>query len=70
MPLHSLLTMDAQQSIQQDALQGREGGKQLINYFVGQSVGMFDQIRPCGSGVSGNERRVRDHPQTYGTVSE
>ncbi|MGZ3617707.1 MAG: nitronate monooxygenase [Ktedonobacteraceae bacterium] len=47
MPLHSLLTMDAQQSIQQDALQGGEGGKKLINYFVGQSVGMFDQIRPA-----------------------
>ena len=49
MPLHSLLTMDAQQSIQQDALQGGEGGKKLINYFVGQSVGMFDQIRPAAA---------------------
>jgi NAD(P)H-dependent flavin oxidoreductase YrpB (nitropropane dioxygenase family) len=47
MPLHSLLTMDAQQSIQQDALRGGEGGKKLINYFVGQSVGMFKQIRPA-----------------------
>jgi NAD(P)H-dependent flavin oxidoreductase YrpB (nitropropane dioxygenase family) len=47
MPLHTLLTMDAQLSIQQDALQGGEGGKKLINYFVGQSVGMFKQIRPA-----------------------
>jgi NAD(P)H-dependent flavin oxidoreductase YrpB (nitropropane dioxygenase family) len=47
MPLHTLLTMDAQLSIQQDALQGGEGGKNLINYFVGQSVGMFKQIRPA-----------------------
>ncbi len=47
MPLQSLLTMDAQQSIQQDARQGGEGGKKLINYFVGQSVGMLKQIRPA-----------------------
>ena len=47
MPLHSLLTMDAQQSIQQDARQGGEGGKKLINYFVGQSVGMLNQVRPA-----------------------
>ncbi len=47
MPLHSLLTMDAQNSIQQDARQGGEGGTQLINYFVGQSVGMFKEIRPA-----------------------
>jgi NAD(P)H-dependent flavin oxidoreductase YrpB (nitropropane dioxygenase family) len=47
MPLHSLLTIDAQRSIQQDALQGGEGGKKLINYFVGQSVGMLNQIRPA-----------------------
>jgi NAD(P)H-dependent flavin oxidoreductase YrpB (nitropropane dioxygenase family) len=47
MPLHSLLTIDAQQSIQQDARQGGEGGKKLINYFVGQSVGMLNQIRPA-----------------------
>src|SRR5947209_1123795 len=47
MPLHSLLTMDAQQSIQQDARRGGEGGKKLINYFVGQSVGMLNQVRPA-----------------------
>ncbi len=47
MPLHSLLTMDAQQSIQKDARQGGEGGKKLINYFVGQSVGMLKEIRPA-----------------------
>ncbi len=47
MPLLSLLTMDAQQSIQQDARRGGEGGKKLINYFVGQSVGMLNQVRPA-----------------------
>jgi len=49
MPLHSLLTMDAQQSIQQDARRGGEGGKKLINYFVGQSVGMLNQVRPAAA---------------------
>jgi NAD(P)H-dependent flavin oxidoreductase YrpB (nitropropane dioxygenase family) len=47
MPLHGLLTMEAQRSIQHDALQGGEGGKKLINYYVGQSVGMFNQVRPA-----------------------
>ena len=47
MPLHGLLTMEAQHSIQQDARQGGEGGKKLINYFVGQSVGMLNQVRPA-----------------------
>jgi NAD(P)H-dependent flavin oxidoreductase YrpB (nitropropane dioxygenase family) len=47
MPLQSLLNTDARQRIEQDAAQGGEGGKQLINYFVGQSVGMFKEIRPA-----------------------
>lgn len=47
MPLHSLLTADAQQSIQQDARNGGQGGRKLINYFVGQSVGMLNQVRPA-----------------------
>lgn len=47
MPLHGLLTMEAQQRIQRDAQLGGEGGKTLINYYVGQSVGMFKQVRPA-----------------------
>lgn len=47
MPLHSVLTGEAQRSIRQDALQGGPGGKTLINYFVGQSVGMLKQIHPA-----------------------
>lgn len=45
MPLHSLLTNDARQRIEKDAQQGGEGAKQLINYFVGQSVGMLNKIQ-------------------------
>ncbi len=47
MPLQSLLNTDARLRIEKDAAQGGEGGKELINYFVGQSVGMFKEIRPA-----------------------
>ena len=47
MPLHTILTTDARQRIERDAGQGGEGGKQLINYFVGQAVGMFKDILPA-----------------------
>src|SRR5215467_1781173 len=47
MPLHGLLTIDAQRSIQNDALQGGDGGRKLINYYVGQSVCMLNQVRPA-----------------------
>lgn len=47
MPLQSLLTAKTLRSIQQDALQGGAGGKTLINYYVGQSVGMLKQVRPA-----------------------
>jgi NAD(P)H-dependent flavin oxidoreductase YrpB (nitropropane dioxygenase family) len=47
MPLQSLLNTEARLRIEQDAAQGSEGGTQLINYFVGQSVGMFKEIRPA-----------------------
>lgn len=47
MPLQTVLISDARQRIEADALHGGEGGKQLINYFVGQSVGMLKTIRPA-----------------------
>jgi NAD(P)H-dependent flavin oxidoreductase YrpB (nitropropane dioxygenase family) len=47
MPLQSLLNTDARLRIEKDAAQGGDGGRQLINYFVGQSVGMFKEIRPA-----------------------
>jgi NAD(P)H-dependent flavin oxidoreductase YrpB (nitropropane dioxygenase family) len=47
MPLQTLLSADARLRIEKDAAQGGEGGRQLINYFVGQSVGMFKEIRPA-----------------------
>ncbi len=47
MPLHGTLVAKARRRIAIDAAHGGEGGKQLINYFVGQSVGMLNQIRPA-----------------------
>ena len=47
MPLQGLLSSNARQRIEADARQGGEGGKQLINYYVGQSVGMLNTIRPA-----------------------
>ncbi len=47
MPLQIILTMEARERIEQDATHGGAGGKQLINYFVGQSVGMLKEIRPA-----------------------
>ncbi len=47
MPLQTLLSADAQRRIAYDAKNGGAGGKQLINYFVGQSVGMLNEIKPA-----------------------
>jgi hypothetical protein len=42
-----MLVTEARQRIEQDAERGGQGGRQLINYFVGQSVGMFKEIQPA-----------------------
>jgi NAD(P)H-dependent flavin oxidoreductase YrpB (nitropropane dioxygenase family) len=47
MPLQPLLNGEARMRIEDDALRGGEGGKQLINYFVGQAVGMLNDVRPA-----------------------
>ena len=47
MPLQLLLSADARLRIEVDASHDGEGGKQLINYFVGQAVGMLNEIRPA-----------------------
>ncbi|WP_077213287.1 NAD(P)H-dependent flavin oxidoreductase [Bacillus dakarensis] len=47
MPLHSMLIDNAQRRIKEDANQGRKGGKELINYFVSQNVGLFTEERPA-----------------------
>jgi NAD(P)H-dependent flavin oxidoreductase YrpB (nitropropane dioxygenase family) len=66
MPLQGLLALDAQRSIQQDALRGGEGGKQLINYFVGQAVGMLEQVRPAAEVY---QAMVRECAETLGRLT-
>jgi NAD(P)H-dependent flavin oxidoreductase YrpB (nitropropane dioxygenase family) len=66
MPLQGLLALDAQRSIQQDALRGGEGGKQLINYFVGQAVGMLEQVRPAAEVY---QSMVRECAETLGRLT-
>jgi NAD(P)H-dependent flavin oxidoreductase YrpB (nitropropane dioxygenase family) len=47
MPLHSMLTVKARNRIENDALKGGKGGRELINFFVGQNVGMLNEERPA-----------------------
>lgn len=47
MPLQMLLSADAKRRIEVDAQNGGVGGKQLINYYVGQAVGMLNEIKPA-----------------------
>jgi NAD(P)H-dependent flavin oxidoreductase YrpB (nitropropane dioxygenase family) len=46
-PLQALLLSEVQPQIEQDAANGGRGGRELINYFVGQVVGMLNEIRPA-----------------------
>lgn len=45
-PLQAMLFSEAQPRIEQDVANGGEGGRALINYFVGQVVGMLHEVRP------------------------
>jgi NAD(P)H-dependent flavin oxidoreductase YrpB (nitropropane dioxygenase family) len=49
LPLHMMLTAEAQQRIARGAAAGNEGAKQLATYFVGQVVGSaaMSKVRPA-----------------------
>jgi NAD(P)H-dependent flavin oxidoreductase YrpB (nitropropane dioxygenase family) len=47
MPLHGLLTREAQVRIRNAAHRSGSGAEQLINYFVGQVVGSMNEVRPA-----------------------
>jgi NAD(P)H-dependent flavin oxidoreductase YrpB (nitropropane dioxygenase family) len=47
MPLQTLLVASAQQRIARDAHTAGSGAESLATYFVGQGVGLMDQIRPA-----------------------
>lgn len=46
MPLHGMLIQGAKSQIEDDATKGGQGGRDLINYFVSQTVGMLNEERP------------------------
>ena len=47
MPLHGMLISDAKLRIEQEAIKAKKGATELINYFVGQNVGMLNEERPA-----------------------
>ncbi|MBT2655952.1 nitronate monooxygenase [Bacillus sp. ISL-18] len=47
MPIHGLLISEAKLRIEQDALKGKKGATELVNYFVGQNVGMLTEEKPA-----------------------
>jgi NAD(P)H-dependent flavin oxidoreductase YrpB (nitropropane dioxygenase family) len=61
MPLHGMLINEAKQRIEQDALKGKKGAIELINYFVGQNVGMLNEEKPAAEVLN---KLVTEYEQT------
>jgi NAD(P)H-dependent flavin oxidoreductase YrpB (nitropropane dioxygenase family) len=51
MPLMGMISQPAFERIEREADRGLEGAKRLMTYFVGQGVGLVDQVRSAGSVV-------------------
>jgi NAD(P)H-dependent flavin oxidoreductase YrpB (nitropropane dioxygenase family) len=51
MPLHTMLTAEAQTRVERAAGSPGSGAEQLITYFVGQVVGSMNRVRPAGQVV-------------------
>jgi NAD(P)H-dependent flavin oxidoreductase YrpB (nitropropane dioxygenase family) len=47
MPLHTMLTAEAQTRVQRAATTPGSGAERLITYFVGQVVGSMNSVRPA-----------------------
>jgi len=67
MPLHGMLISNAKARIEETALKGEKGGKELINYFVGQNVGMLNDERPAAEVL---ERLVREYNETLEKITK
>lgn len=63
MPLHGLLTAQAQQRIRRSAHTPGSGAEQLVNYFVGQVVGSLNKVKPA-------ERVLMEMVEEYIEVTE
>jgi hypothetical protein len=46
MPLHGMLVAEAQSRIARAAHAAGSGAEELVTYFVGQAVGMMNQVKP------------------------
>lgn len=47
MPLHGMLVQPAKKQIEKEAADGHEGATKLLNYFVSQTVGMYNEEKPA-----------------------
>ncbi len=51
MPLQSIVSREAFQSIDRAAAAGNRGARDLVTYFVGQGVGLIDSVKSAGAVV-------------------
>jgi NAD(P)H-dependent flavin oxidoreductase YrpB (nitropropane dioxygenase family) len=51
MPLQSIISRDAFNSIDRAAAAGNPKARDLVSYFVGQGVGLIDSVKSAGSVV-------------------
>jgi NAD(P)H-dependent flavin oxidoreductase YrpB (nitropropane dioxygenase family) len=51
MPLQSIISRDAFDSIDRSALAGNTKARELVSYFVGQGVGLIDSVKSAGTVV-------------------
>jgi hypothetical protein len=51
MPLQSILSRDAFNSIDRAAAAGNVQARDLVSYFVGQGVGLIDSVKSAGAVV-------------------
>jgi NAD(P)H-dependent flavin oxidoreductase YrpB (nitropropane dioxygenase family) len=59
MPLQSIVSRDAFNSIDRAAAAGNAKARDLVSYFVGQGVGLVDSVKSAGAGVQGRFCRGR-----------
>jgi NAD(P)H-dependent flavin oxidoreductase YrpB (nitropropane dioxygenase family) len=51
MPLQSMISRNAFHSIERSAASGNAKARDLLNYFVGQGVGLIDSVKSAGAVV-------------------
>ncbi|HVS43864.1 MAG TPA: nitronate monooxygenase family protein [Candidatus Dormibacteraeota bacterium] len=65
MPLHTMLTAEAQTRVQRAAATPGSGAERLITYFVGQVVGSMNSVRPAAQVV---QDMVEEYLETVGRL--